>query len=111
MDGSVTKMPTTLPPSQPSGPSCGEIHCHGRGTCVVPPGGGSDLVCDCKLGYRGDSCEDTINGALSVPLTLSVLAVIIGLVILAFVLAKLKRNKKKEHRRIVEAQRGYNTAE
>ncbi|KAF3702199.1 hypothetical protein EXN66_Car017887 [Channa argus] len=92
------RQPTTLPPSQPSGPSCGEIHCNSRGTCVVPPGGDSQLVCNCKLGYQGNSCEDTINGALSVPLTLSVLAVIVCVVVLAFAVAKWKRNKKKAHR-------------
>lgn len=87
-----------FPPSQPTNPSCGETQCNSHGTCVAPPVGGSDLVCDCKLGYQGKFCEDTINGALSVPLTLSVFGIIIGLVILAFVVAKLQRKKKKKQR-------------
>lgn len=79
-------------------PTCGETMCGGRGTCVVPPGGGGDLVCDCNLGYRGDSCEDTVNGELSLPLTLSVVGVILGLLLLAFVVAKLRQRQKRQTR-------------
>ncbi|KAM7369181.1 hypothetical protein PAMP_013473 [Pampus punctatissimus] len=80
-------------------PTCGEIQCNGLGTCVPPPGGGTDFVCDCNLGYRGKSCEDTVNGSLSLPLTLSVLAVIFGLLILAFIVAKVRQRQKKKQRR------------
>lgn len=65
---------------------------------MLSPDGGSDLLCDCNLGYQGDFCEYTINGALSVPLMLSVLGVLIGLVTLAFVVAKLRQKKKKKQR-------------
>ncbi|AWP15060.1 Hypothetical protein SMAX5B_015110 [Scophthalmus maximus] len=77
-------------------PTCGETQCSGRGTCAPPPGGGANLVCDCHLGYQGESCEDTVNGALSLPLTLSVLAVIVGVVLLAFVCAKVRQFQKKK---------------
>ncbi|KAM7393106.1 hypothetical protein PAMA_007971 [Pampus argenteus] len=80
-------------------PTCGETQCNGYGTCVPPPGGGTDFVCDCNLGYRGKSCEDTFNGSLSLPLTLSVLAVIFGLLILAFIVAKVRQRQKKKRRR------------
>ena len=79
-------------------PTCGETQCSGHGHCVAPPGGGTELVCDCDLGYQGDSCEDTVNGALSLPLSLSVVVVIIGLVILAFVVAKIRQRQKKAQR-------------
>uniref|UniRef100_A0A3P8RU71 Si:dkey-88l16.3 n=1 Tax=Amphiprion percula TaxID=161767 RepID=A0A3P8RU71_AMPPE len=79
-------------------PTCEETQCNSHGDCVPPPGGGTDLVCDCHLGYRGEFCEDTVNGALSLPLTLSVIAVIIGLLILAFILAKMRQRQKKNRR-------------
>lgn len=103
-------MSTYFPSPQPSSslPTCGAIKCNDHGVCVAPPGGGVDLVCDCKLGYRGESCEETVNGSLSVPLTLSVLVVVIGLVSLAFILAKIRRKRKKKHRRHLAAKHGYN---
>lgn len=96
-------MTTPFPAPQPRGidfslPTCGGTQCNGHGTCVVRPGGGADLVCECDLGYRGQSCEDTVNGSLSLPLTLSVLAVIVGLLILAFIVAKIRRRQKKKQR-------------
>lgn len=97
------KMSTALPPPQARGidynlPTCGEIECNGRGTCVVPPGGGADLVCECQLGYRGQTCEDTVHGELSLPLTLGVVAVLVGMLVMAFIFAKL-RQKQKQRRR------------
>uniref|UniRef100_A0A665XAN1 Si:dkey-88l16.3 n=1 Tax=Echeneis naucrates TaxID=173247 RepID=A0A665XAN1_ECHNA len=72
-------------------PTCRQTQCSNHGSCVVPLGGGAGLVCECDLGYRGESCEDTVNGSLSLPLTLSVVAVIIGILILAFIFAKLRQ--------------------
>lgn len=96
-------MSTSFPAPQPRGidyslPTCGDTRCNGRGACIVPPGGGAGLVCECHLGYQGTSCEDTVNGQLSLPLTLSVVAVIIGLLVVAFIFAKL-RQKQKQRRR------------
>ncbi|XP_076614454.1 uncharacterized protein LOC143338145 [Chaetodon auriga] len=91
-------------------PTCGDLQCNSHGTCVVPPGGGAGFVCDCVLGYQGESCEDTVNGALSLPLTLSVLAVIIGLLILAFIFAKLRQKQKKRQRKHLAESHGYNIA-
>uniref|UniRef100_A0A3Q3XAK5 EGF-like domain-containing protein n=1 Tax=Mola mola TaxID=94237 RepID=A0A3Q3XAK5_MOLML len=98
-----TAMATTAFLIQPRGidhslPTCGETKCSGRGTCVVPPGGSADLICECNLGYRGESCEDTMNGQLSLPLTLSVLAIIIGLLVMAVIFAKLRQRQKRLHR-------------
>lgn len=96
-------MEISLPPVQPRGtdlswPTCRDTQCGSHGTCVAPPGGGTKFVCDCDLGYKGEFCKGTFNGALSVPLTTSVLVVIVGLVILAFVIAKLRRKQQKKLR-------------
>lgn len=56
------------------------------------------MVCECNLGYRGASCEDTVNGELSLPLTLSVVGVILGLLLLAFVVAKVRQRQKRQSR-------------
>ncbi|XP_068561606.1 fibropellin-1-like [Cebidichthys violaceus] len=106
-------MSTPFPPPQPRGvdltlPTCGETQCNDHGTCVPPPGGGANFVCDCELGYRGEFCDDTVNGALSLPLTLSVLAVIIGVLIVAFLLAKMRQKQKKRNRKHLAAKHGYN---
>lgn len=93
---------TSLPPEgrgiSPNLSACRESQCNNHGNCVTPPGGGTDLLCNCDLGYKGDSCGETVNGALGLPLTLSVLAVLIGLAILAFVLAKYQQRKRKQRR-------------
>ncbi|CAJ1071214.1 tomoregulin-1-like isoform X1 [Xyrichtys novacula] len=108
-------MSTAFNPPQARGidlslPTCGETQCNGHGTCVSPPGGGTALVCECELGYRGEFCDDTVNGALSLPLTLSVVAVILGLLILAFIVAKMRQRQKKKLRKIREVEDGYNVA-
>lgn len=79
-------------------PTCGETQCNSHGTCEVPPGGGGTLVCNCHLGYQGETCKDTVNGSLSLPLTLSVLAVIIGLLVIGFIFAKLRQKQKRQRR-------------
>ncbi|XP_078128353.1 uncharacterized protein LOC144531875 isoform X1 [Sander vitreus] len=96
-------MTTSLPPPESRGIdhsllTCGETKCSGHGACKVPLGGSIGFVCDCDLGYRGQFCENTVNGALSVTLTLSVLALIIGGLIVAFILAKMKQKHKKRKR-------------
>lgn len=82
----------------PDLPTCRELHCSSHGTCVPPVGAGVDVVCECDLGYQGQSCDDTVHGSLSLPLTLGVLGVIIGLLILAFILAKCRQRQKKNRR-------------
>lgn len=79
-------------------PTCGDVQCNSHGDCVPPPGGGADLVCECHLGYQGSSCEDTVNGALSLPLSISVVVIIIGLIVLAFIVAKIRQRQKKVQR-------------
>lgn len=92
-------------------PTCGDTQCNSHGTCVPPPGGGAGLVCDCALGYQGQFCEDTVNGALSLPLTISVIAVILGTLILAFIIAKIRQRQKRKRREQLEKTRqGYNIA-
>ncbi|XP_035523397.1 sushi, von Willebrand factor type A, EGF and pentraxin domain-containing protein 1-like [Morone saxatilis] len=108
-------MSNPVPPPLPRGidydlPTCGDTLCNSQGTCARPHGGGTDFVCDCKLGYQGEHCEDTVNGALNIPLTLSVLAVIFGLLIFAFIFAKLRQRQKKRQRRHLAEKHGYNIA-
>lgn len=110
-------MSTSAAPVAPQGrgidyslPTCGETQCNAHGTCVSPPGGGTGLVCECNLGYRGQFCEDTVNGELSVPLTASVIAVILGVIILAFIIAKIRQRQKKNLRRQLATRHGYNIA-
>lgn len=91
-------------------PTCGETQCNGHGTCVSPPEGGTEWVCDCALGYRGEFCDETVNGALSVPLTVSVIAVILGMLLLAFIFAKIRQRQKKNRRRQLAERQGYNIA-
>ncbi|KAF6725955.1 hypothetical protein FQA47_016852 [Oryzias melastigma] len=83
-------------------PTCGQTQCNSHGTCEPPEGGGTNLVCKCDLGYRGEFCENTVNGELSLPLTISVVAVIVGLLILAFIVAKL-RQRQKQNRKLKAA--------
>uniref|UniRef100_A0A3B4G0B8 Low-density lipoprotein receptor-related protein 4-like n=1 Tax=Pundamilia nyererei TaxID=303518 RepID=A0A3B4G0B8_9CICH len=61
------KMTTTsLPPEgrgiSPNLSACRESQCNNHGNCVTPPGGGTDLLCNCDLGYKGDSCGETLTG-------------------------------------------------
>ncbi|XP_077353534.1 uncharacterized protein LOC144002299 [Festucalex cinctus] len=79
-------------------PTCRDIRCNGNGHCVLPPGGGSGFACECDLGYRGISCEETFNGSLSLPLTLGVVAFLVGLVVLAYIFAKLRQKQKQRKR-------------
>ncbi|KAL6472831.1 hypothetical protein MHYP_G00190190 [Metynnis hypsauchen] len=72
---------------------CGAQRCNGRGECVTVDG---LPACECLLGYRGDTCRETVNGGLSVPLTLGVLGVLAGLIIVAFLFAYF-RQKRKAH--------------
>ncbi|XP_058474239.1 sushi, von Willebrand factor type A, EGF and pentraxin domain-containing protein 1-like [Solea solea] len=81
---------------EPGLSTCRELQCSSHGTCVPPLGGGTAMVCECDLGYKGEFCDDTIHGALSLPLTLGVLGAIVGLVILAFIIAKLQQYHRKK---------------
>ncbi|KTG04172.1 hypothetical protein cypCar_00024762 [Cyprinus carpio] len=70
--------------------ACDDIICK-YGRCVLVNG---EPTCECKLGYIGDTCNETINDALSVPLTLGVLAFLIGFIILLFGLAFFRQRQK-----------------
>uniref|UniRef100_A0A3B4DAY2 EGF-like domain-containing protein n=1 Tax=Pygocentrus nattereri TaxID=42514 RepID=A0A3B4DAY2_PYGNA len=74
---------------------CGAQRCNGRGECVTVDG---LPACECMLGYRGDTCRETVNGGLSVPLTLGVLGVLAGLIIVAFLFAYFRQKRKAQIR-------------
>lgn len=76
-------------------PTCGGLQCHGNGKCVNH---GVATVCECRLGYTGEFCRDTVNEALSIPLSLGVLGCIIGVVLLAFLFAKLRQKRNAQIR-------------
>lgn len=79
--------------------TCANVKCsHGR--CVMV---NRMAICECKLGYMGDTCSDTINEALSLPLTLGTLVCIIAFLFLIFVLAFVRQRQKiKQRKRAAE---------
>ncbi|KAI4882735.1 hypothetical protein NFI96_028538 [Prochilodus magdalenae] len=84
---------------------CNAQRCNGRGECVTMNG---LPECECMLGYTGSTCRETVNGGLSVPLTLGVLGVLLGLVILAFLFSYF-RQKRKARIRSFAVTRGFLT--
>lgn len=91
--------PATIPLDKEGGEShhlitCDHVICQ-YGRCVLVNGESS---CECNLGYTGDTCNETINEALSVPLTLGVLVFIIGIIILIFGLAFFRQSQKAKKR-------------
>ncbi|RXN30582.1 low-density lipo receptor-related 2-like protein [Labeo rohita] len=74
--------------------ACDAIICK-YGRCVLVD---EQPTCECKLGYIGETCNETINDALAVPLTLGILAVIIGFIILCFGLAFFRQKQKARKR-------------
>ncbi|KAG1971048.1 hypothetical protein F2P79_002316 [Pimephales promelas] len=93
--------PSTSPLDKGDGVSrllvaCEHVVCQ-YGRCVLFNG---EPSCECTLGYTGDSCDETINEALSVPLTVGVLVVIVGFIVLFFGMAffrqRLKAKKRKK---------------
>lgn len=86
-------------------PSCGDILCNSRGSCVPSPDGGQVTVCDCLIGYTGEFCEDTMNKSISLPLTISVVIVIIVTIVIAFICAIARRKQQKRRRKAWAAER------
>lgn len=87
-------------------PTCGDLQCHGNGVCVPL---GQSTVCECRLGYAGEFCRDTVNEALSLKLTLGVMAVLLGVIFAAFLFAKLRQRRKAQIRYLTEALIQHNT--
>ncbi|KAL2087738.1 hypothetical protein ACEWY4_016566 [Coilia grayii] len=83
-------------------PTCGDLQCHGNGVCVPL---GQSTVCECRLGYAGEFCRDTVNEALSLKLTLGVMAVLLGVIFAAFLFAKLRQRRKAQIRKATEKER------
>ncbi|KAM9518770.1 uncharacterized protein ACWYII_045039 isoform 1-T2 [Salvelinus alpinus] len=71
--------------------SCAAQLCKGHGHCVAQ---GQATTCECILGYRGEFCHESVNEAISVPLTLGVLAFIVGILILSFIIAFIRQRVK-----------------
>ncbi|XP_072514298.1 uncharacterized protein [Salminus brasiliensis] len=74
---------------------CSAQRCNSHGDCVTVNG---LPACECLLGYTGDTCRETVNGGLSVPLTLGCLGVLCGLIILAFLFAYFRQKRKAKRR-------------
>lgn len=72
--------------------NCRAQNCNNVGDCVIQDG---LQVCKCLLGYRGHSCQETVNDGLAAPLTLGVLGFIIGFIVLAFVLAFVQQRRRE----------------
>ncbi|XP_063068308.1 delta-like protein C [Engraulis encrasicolus] len=83
-------------------PTCGDLQCHSNGECVTH---GETTVCECRLGYVGEFCRDTVNEALSLKLTLGTLAIILGILLAAFLFAKLRQKKKAQIRQATDKER------
>lgn len=66
-----------------------------QGRCVVVNG---VPACECKLGYMGDTCNETINKALSLPLTLGTLVFLIAFTTVIFLLAFIRQKQKAMQR-------------
>lgn len=80
--------------------ACADIICK-YGRCVLVDG---KPTCECRLGYIGDTCDETINDALALPLTLGVLAVIIGFISLVFGMTFFRRRQKARKRKQAAAE-------
>lgn len=76
--------------------ACADVTCQ-FGSCVLVH---DEPVCECMLGYTGETCQETVNETLVVPLTLGVLTVTIFCIVLLFSIAifcqKLKAKKRKK---------------
>ncbi|XP_048091100.1 neurogenic locus notch homolog protein 3-like [Alosa alosa] len=83
-------------------PTCGNLRCNGNGVCVTRDAAEG---CDCRLGYTGQFCRDTVNEAVSVSLLLGVLAVIFGIIAAAFIFAKLRQKRKAQLRKATDQER------
>ncbi|XP_077099356.1 uncharacterized protein LOC143750288 isoform X3 [Siphateles boraxobius] len=75
--------------------ACEHVICQ-YGRCVLANGKPS---CECTLGYTGDSCDETINEAVSVPLTVGVLVIIVGFIVLFFGMAFFRQRQKAKKRK------------
>lgn len=71
---------------------CRTHHCNNHGDCVIQDG---LQVCKCMLGYKGDTCQGTVNDGLAVPLTLGVLGFIVAFIALAFVIAFVQQRRRE----------------
>ncbi|KAL4617246.1 low-density lipoprotein receptor-related protein 2-like [Arapaima gigas] len=92
MPGNITQGLSLLP--------CDAELCHGHGRCFVLH---EKMNCECHLGYKGEFCQNRVSNSISAPLTLGVLGCIVGFVVLAFLLAFLKKRTKAYKRKVAAA--------
>ncbi|XP_064873207.1 zonadhesin-like [Oncorhynchus nerka] len=83
--------------------SCAVQLCKGHGHCVAQ---GQATTCECILGYRGEFCHESVNEAIGVPLTLGVVAFIVGILILSFLIAFIRQRVKVKRKAAAKDSRG-----
>ncbi|XP_058879034.1 low-density lipoprotein receptor-related protein 2-like isoform X2 [Acipenser ruthenus] len=74
---------------------CDKEICHLNGDCVVVD---NKVSCDCKLGYTGEFCDGKVFESIAVPLTLSVVLVLVTLFVAGVIYAVLKRKARLAQR-------------
>ncbi|XP_041129183.1 zonadhesin-like [Polyodon spathula] len=89
---------------------CNKEICHLNGDCVVI---NNKVSCDCKLGYTGEFCDRKVLESIAVPLTLSVVLVLVTLFVAGVIYAVMKRRTKlaKRNAQAVAAERDMKTIE
>ncbi|XP_041106464.1 low-density lipoprotein receptor-related protein-like [Polyodon spathula] len=89
---------------------CDKEICHLNGDCVVI---NNKVSCDCKLGYTGEFCDRKVFESIAVPLTLSVVLVLVTLFVAGVIYAVMKRRTKlaKRHAQAVATERDMKTME
>ncbi|XP_062874430.1 low-density lipoprotein receptor-related protein 4 [Trichomycterus rosablanca] len=75
--------------------SCGVRLCNGNGVCVMQ---GGSAVCECRMGYGGERCEEQ-GGLLQGPVVYGAVGVGVALVVLGAIVGVMQRKKSADQRR------------
>ncbi|XP_045890247.1 very low-density lipoprotein receptor [Micropterus dolomieu] len=75
---------------------CSQSRCSGNGRCVDTSG---DTVCECSLGYSGDSCQDPLPKTMQRPIVYGAAGLCAGVVVIAVIAVVVKRRKSANARR------------
>lgn len=78
--------------------SCEVRLCKGNGVCVMLNG---RLVCDCALGYVGDSCEFKAGRLMQGPVIYATVGLAVGVLILGVIIGIIKKKKASDQRQVL----------